>query len=328
MIRKVFQILAPLLVLATGWGKVYSQVTEARVELDTNAIMIGDQIELTLALDVPANSEVFWPYLTADTVVTGIEIIGSGEVDTAALDKDYLRLEQTLTVTSFDSGYYAIPPIPFKFRMKGDTTEYSLQSVPAYLQVNSPDVDMNAAIKPIKPPLEAPFTIDEALPYIGGGLLLALFAAGIVYYLRKRRKHEPVFRPRPKPRVPAHVRALDDLDKLKLKKLWQSGKVKEFYIELTGIVRLYIEDRFGVDALEMTTNEIMIGLKPFNINEEALSKLEKTLVLADLVKFAKEKPLPVENDTSLNNCIDFVRETKPIEQPEKTEQKETEKVSA
>jgi hypothetical protein len=327
MKRDLLIATALLLILTIAFQKSYSQATEARISLDTSAILLGDQIDLTLALDVPANSEVFWPFFTGDTVVTGIEILSTGPVDTISLNDDYLRLEQAIKITCFDSGYYQIPPIPFKFRMKGDTTNYMLQTIPAFLEVSAPEVDMNAEIKPIKPPLEAPFTLDEALPYIGGVLLLGLLVFGILYYLRKRKKEEPVFRPRFKPDVPAHIQAMEQLEALKMKKLWQSGKIKEYYSELTEIVRWYVEERYKVPALEMTTGEIVSGLKKTDVNAEALTKLDNTLILADLVKFAKEKPLPVENDVSLNNCIDFVKETKPQEQTEEKETEKPEKVS-
>ena len=103
---------------------------------------------------------------------------------------------------------------------------------------------------------------------------------------------------------------MNGLESLKVKKLWQAGKVKDYYTELTDIVRIYIEERFSVQAVEMTTEEILEGLKDSYIDQESINKLARTLVLADLVKFAKEKPLPLENDTSMNNTIDFVKETR------------------
>jgi len=105
-----------------------------------------------------------------------------------------------------------------------------------------------------------------------------------------------------------------------LKKLWQAGKVKEYYPELTDIVRVYIEDRFAVMAIEMTTHEILDGLKKHLINDEAMQKLRGSLELADLVKFAKANPTPLENDTCLNHGIDFVNETKLIETETKGEE--------
>ena len=86
--------------------------------------------------------------------------------------------------------------------------------------------------------------------------------------------------------------------------------MKDYYTELTDIVRVYIEDRFEVAAVEMTTDEIMQGMKQTNAGQSSMEKLGKTLVLADLVKFAKEQPLPLDNDNSMSFCVDFVNETK------------------
>jgi hypothetical protein len=117
--------------------------------------------------------------------------------------------------------------------------------------------------------------------------------------------------PRRKPSVPPHVQALEELEALKKKKLWQSGKVKEYHTAITDVVRWYIEERYRVPALEMTTEEIMQGLKGTDAGSEPREKLYQALLLADLVKFAKEQPLPVDNDESMEHCIYFVNETKP-----------------
>ena len=85
--------------------------------------------------------------------------------------------------------------------------------------------------------------------------------------------------------------------------------MKDYYTELTDIVRIYIEDRFNVNAVEMTTEEILDGMKRTDAGKASIDKLSHTLMLADLVKFAKEQPLPVDNDNSLSDSIEFVNET-------------------
>ena len=116
--------------------------------------------------------------------------------------------------------------------------------------------------------------------------------------------------------------AINELEGLKLRKLWQAGKTKDFYTELTDIIRVYIEGRFGVKAVEMTTDEIMEGIRNTDITRESIDKLGRTLVLADLVKFAKEKPLPLDNDNSMKHSLDFVYDTRPqSEEPEVIEDK-------
>jgi hypothetical protein len=147
-------------------------------------------------------------------------------------------------------------------------------------------------------------------------LLVVLVILAIYFFLIKKKKKEPVIKMRLKPTIPADEAALEALETLRLKKLWQSGRVKEYYSEMTDIVREYIELRFSIRALEMTTDEISSSIRQVAVNGQAREKLVSTLTLADLVKFAKEQPMPMENDLCLNQCIDFVRETRPPKNPE------------
>jgi hypothetical protein len=142
-------------------------------------------------------------------------------------------------------------------------------------------------------------------------LLVAALAFAVYYFLIRKKKKVPVAISRLKPTLPPDVAALEAFETLRMKKLWQSGRIKEYYSEMTDIVREYIELRYPVRALEMTSDEIATALRKANIDREAQDKLNSTLTLADLVKFAKEQPLPLDNDRSLNHCIDFVRETRP-----------------
>jgi hypothetical protein len=164
-------------------------------------------------------------------------------------------------------------------------------------------------IKDIKAPIEAPYTFREALPWIFGVLLVLIFGFLAYYYFRKRKKEEPVFKVQSKPKIPPHRIALDALEELRLKKVWQSGRIKDYHTELTDILRIYLDDSFFIHAQEMTTDEIMQAISNTATNDQAKEKLKQTLILADLVKFAKMQPLPLEHDTSLNHAVDFVKET-------------------
>jgi hypothetical protein len=280
--------------------------TEAVAKLDTTDITIGDQIKLHLSFSGPKDIEIAWPQIT-DTIVSDVEVIDRTGIDTIPGDNNNLYT-QNLTITSFDSGYYAIPPFRFNYRVKGDTVLHFAETSPLLLGVHTVEVDTTKAFKDIKMPIAAPYTFREALPWILLGLGIILIAYLIFYYLKKKKQDEPVFKAR-KPKLPPHQIAFDALENLRFKKLWQNGKVKEYHTELTDILRTYISEKFGVHALEMTTEEIVESLEPTPVNEQALAKIKETFVLADLVKFAKAQPLPVENDLSLNNAIDFVKET-------------------
>jgi cell division protein YceG involved in septum cleavage len=170
-------------------------------------------------------------------------------------------------------------------------------------------VDTAQDIRDIKKPIAAPFTFREALPWIIALLLLAGAGYFIFYYLKKRKKAEPVFRAPVKIKIPPHQVALDALENLRNKKLWQTGQVKEYHTELTDIIRDYIFGKFNIHAPELTSDEILNALNYTATDQEARQKLNQTFVVADLVKFAKMQPLPMEHDASLTNAIEFVKAT-------------------
>jgi LPXTG-motif cell wall-anchored protein len=292
-------------------GGIFAQTFVAKATLDTNSILIGDQINLNIEFTSSQNNVVIWP-LFNDTITNEIEIIGKSEIDTIITEQqDLITLKQILKITSFDSGYYEIPPVKFIYREKNDTATYNVFTAPLFLNVLTIPVDTTKAMMPIKGPISAPYTLREAVPWILIGVGVLLIGLFLFYYFRKRKKKEPLFKLKPKPKIPPHVIALNALEKLRINKLWQSGKIKEYHTEITDIIRVYIHDRFGIDAMEMTTNEILesFNKKSEKVDDRLKNKLKQTLMLADLVKFAKEKPLPLENDKSLNNSIDFVKET-------------------
>ena len=305
-----------LLFLVAGLnGTMKGQYTGATARLEKENIQIGDQVKLDLTVTVPTRSLVQWPILL-DTLTGNVEILRKSGLDTVSSDKNKFTLKQELLITSFDSGSYVIPPISFKYTQKGDTLTYFTKTLPLNLDVQTVQTDPSKDIKPIKPPLSAPVTFREMLPWIGIWLLILVIAVLVNYYIKKRKQKAPVVTSRLKTTIPPFEAAIEALESLRLKKLWQSGRVKEYYSEMTEIVREYIELRFPVRALEMTTTEINAALWQTDVTSNSREKLYQTLILADLVKFAKEQPLPLENDLSLNQCVDFVRETRPRKEAE------------
>ena len=298
------------LLIAFYTGKTHSQEVSPIVRFDTTDILIGDQIDLNISFTMPLDYRVLWPHYK-DTLTRNIEIISMTPVDTLINESENIvEMIQSLTVTSFDSGYYYVPPVRFRYQPIDDTVFREATSIPLYLKVHTMAVDTTQPIKAIKPPLEAPLTFREILPWlsIGLGVLIVILIAAYVY--TRWKKNKPLFRIRPRIILPPHVVAMNGLESLKGKKLWQAGKVKDYYTELTDILRNYIEERYDVMAVEMTTEEILEGMKNTDAPKESVDKLSRTLVLADLVKFAKEKPMPLDNDISMNSSIDFVKTTR------------------
>ena len=289
----------------------FAQQIEVNSTIDSNSILIGQQahINLNVTYDVKEGAvNIVFPTIY-DTINEFVEIVNKSLIDTVIPDKEnptVFTQSQQITITSFDSGYYAIPP--FKFIVNKDTFE----TEPLLLEVQTVAVDTAQAIFDIKAPLEEPFNFMDWLKenwiWIVGTLgLLILIALIIIYFKNKKPVEKEV---EAKPEIPIHVLALEKLESIKRQKLWQDGKVKQYHSEISETLRNYIEERFFVNALEETTNEIMHGLRLQSIDSLTMNKLNQTLVLADLVKFAKEQPTPAENEMNINNAIEFINQTK------------------
>jgi len=285
----------------------FSQKVEVLSQLDTNAMLIGDHVAMELRYTGSVKSQVLWPFLP-DTILGNIIVIGRGKIDTSyTSDKKRVTLSQELNLTCYDSGFYTIPGIPFNYRDLPDTNRLTATTPMLLLAVHTVKVDTTQAIKPIKSPIKIPLTFREMIPWILA--ILGVFAViiAVFWYLRKRKKNEPVFQLKPRVKMLPHELALQEFEKLRVKKLWQGGKIKEYHSELTEILRKYIENQFNVAALEQTSSELVENLKhDTECPAQAIQKLENILVQADLAKFAKSMPLPAENENSLSDGIDFV----------------------
>ena len=288
----------------------FAQVVSVSAKLDTNAMLIGDHVGMTLKYTGPGKSQVLWPFMP-DTILGRITIIGRGKIDTSYTpDKKVITLSQQLNITCYDSGFYTIPSIPFRYRILPDTANLSATTTMLLLAVHTIKVDTTKAIKPIIGPLRVPITFREILPWLLVALaVVVMIIAGIWYFVR-RKTAGPVFSLKPRIVLLPHELALQELEKLRVKKLWQSGKIKEYHSELTEILRRYIEERYHVPALEQTSAEI---LESMIVNgdcpRKTLDRLGDLMILADMVKFAKLQPVATENDKSLTDGIEFVYST-------------------
>ena len=316
------QIFLLILFFIAGNGYCHAQVIKAEAKLDTVAMLIGDQVKLTLGFSVPKEYITSWPVIP-DTILGHLQVISRSRIDTTwSSDKKVISLQQKLLLTSFDSGFFAIPAIRFYYKIPPDTTIRFEQAQTMFLRVNTLAVDTTKEIKPIKGPFHIPLSFREILPWILLGLLVVAIGFVIFYIIRKREKAEPIFRVRPKIRLLPHEIALMEFEKLRVKKLWEGGMIKQYHSELTDILRKYIEDRFQCKAMESTTGEILDDLKDKgDLEQSVLQDLGQILTLADMVKFAKLQAVGTENEESLVNAIGFVNSTIPKMKEESEETK-------
>ncbi len=278
-----------------------------RTALERDSIWLGDQIKLMIVVEQPAGTKIEFPALSDS--IQKIEILKRSKIDTSKLDGTRLQLKQSYLITCFDSGAHYIPAFYFRF-MNGGLRD-SIKSNDLTLFVKFPPVDLKHGPVDLKKPFAAPITFKEIAPWLLAIILLAAILFLVIYAINRRNKNRPLFQRPAKPKTPPHLTAIQELDKLKEEQLWQQEKFKDYYTRLTDIVRVYIEDRFKMAAMEQTTHEIIAGFKESkeSIENKSLLELKEILELADLVKFAKLTPLPDENFKMLSNAYLFVKET-------------------
>ena len=171
-------------------------------------------------------------------------------------------------------------------------------------------MDTAGNIKDIKPQLQAPLTWKEIGKYALIVLLGIALIFGLLYGIRRLNPRKKAAVRAEKPKEPAHIIALRDLEALRQKKLWQEGLHKQYYSELSDILRTYLLNRWGVPALEMVSEEILRALEAVPVSAKHLHALQCTLQTADAVKFAKACPLPDENSQAFQSVYTFVEETR------------------
>jgi len=300
---------APSLVLAvfllfTAGIPAEGQLISVSPRFDTTSIWIGEQTNFMISLEQPADMYVTFPLLS-DTLSRNIEILSEMPADTTQIGDNRIKINKFYRVTSFDRGEHFVEALPFVF-FTGDD-ERVLNTNRVRLEVLAPDIDEEGSIYDIKSPLGIPLGIMEILPW----LVLLLFASLVVWFIIryvKHRKKESLLSETAIPSEPAHVIALRELKQLKSESLWQNGKVKEYYTRLTEIVRIYIERRFGIMAMERTSYEIIEQLGERNgVDRKVVDLLEECFSLADMVKFARARPGEEDHESSLNTAFHFVK---------------------
>lgn len=315
--RLLYAIL--LVLLSGGMYSLQAQQVTVKASIDSTHILIGDQLKLLLEVEKPKDLNVQFPQVP-DTFSTKVEVVNRSKIDTIKLDdKTRQRLTQTLFITSFDSGKHQIPQ--FYFRMKNGQVLDSTATRELMFQVHTMKIDTTKGPIDIKTVYGAPVTLKEVMPYILGVILIGALIFFIFYYIRWKKKNKPLFAKPEKPAEPAHIIALRELDRIKVQKLWQQEKIKQYYSEVSDTIRTYILNRFEIPAMEQTSSETIstFKLRKDLVDDKTLDQLQHILSLADLVKFAKYSPLPDDNNLALMNAYFFVNQTKKeeVKTPEK-----------
>lgn len=300
-------------------GMVQAQQVTVDARIDSLQLLIGEQAKVELEVSLDAKQKLQLPFLR-DTLVKGVEILDIAKPDTQMLnDGKRMLIKQEYTITSFDSALYYLPP--FEVMVDGAPYRSKALAVKVYsIPVDTLHPEQFFGPKTVR---EIPITWDDVSTIVWLTLLM-LALGGLAYYLFIRYKdNKPIIKKiKIEPKLPPHQQALQEIERIKGDKTLRTTDPKAYYTELTDVLRTYMEERFGFNAMEMTSSEIIDKLKEIN-DKESINDLMFLFQTADLVKFAKHSPLMNENDMNLVNAVDFINKTKvepdPNAKPEPTE---------
>ncbi len=296
--------------------------TTISAKLDSTHVLMGKTIGLHISVVQDREVNGLMLNLVADTLNAKVEIADKGKADTTALDNNRLQINRDITLQAFDPGTYQLPAILY---VVGRDTLRSKETLT--LTVDSIKVDPQGKIKDFKPVAEVPFKLLDWVPdfisdYLWAWLAgLLLLAFGIYAYFKWYKKGINPLKP-VKKRLPPYEEAMQALSNLKSRNLWQNGQEKEYYTTLTDILRVYIDRRFGINAVEMTSTQIMDKIRQNEDAHIAKEQLNNVLEIADFVKFANMHTLADDNEIAFQRAVNFVEQTKPLPQPNEEEGKE------
>ena len=325
--------IALFLILVVAWMPLWAQVTfEARI--DTVVLLIGQQRELTLELTCNSGQKIEMPPLQPEMpLADGVEVVELIARDSARLDEGKrLMLTERWAITAFDSALVYLQP----FTARVDGKPYQSKSLGLKVltvPVDTVHTDQFFGPKTIQ---DNPFSWADWKPLLWLAFLTAAVFLLLLYVGLRYHQNKPIIKiVKRTVKLPPHQVAMAEIERIKAERKWAEEDSKEYYTLLTDALRGYIRDRYGFNATEMTSSEIIYHLTQVQ-DQQAFDELRQLFQTADLVKFAKWTTLINENDANLVNAIDFINQTKvevdPHAKPEPeeitVEEKENRKRSA
>jgi len=272
-----------------------------------DSVLIADQLFYGFELeDVEDGTQLAFPDYSKG-FMDSIEVVRSWRLDTLSKPKAPLkRIRAGIVIAAFEEGRYQLPPLSVLRTAAGGSTD-TLVFDSQLLDVRTMPVDTATfVIHDIKGQIRYPVTFKEVMPWIGAALLLAVLVA-LAVILIKRRKHSLEEAAH---KDPAYIVALRRLDRFRGSKYWAPEKQKAFYSGITDTLRFYIADRFGIDAMEMTTAEIFDALKGCeDLPADLYGESKELFELADFVKFAKHIVSDEDNAKALPSAVRFITST-------------------
>lgn len=288
-----------------------AQHVSVNAEIDSCQRLIGQQARIKLKVGVDADKNALLPIFEKE-IVEGVEIVEKLPNDTQRLnDGKRLLITEEYIVTSFDSALYTIPA----FEVLVDNMPYYSEELALAVYTMPIDTANLEQFFPPKGIWETEMQWEDYENSVYYSILLLLLIAAITWITARYINNKPIIRiVKVEPKLPAHTVALSEIERIKSDTSWRtSASSKAYYTALTDALRIYMTERFGFNAMEMTSEEILESLLRIK-DKESIKELREILETSDLVKFAKFNPPMNENDRNLLNAIEFINSTKPAEE--------------
>ncbi len=304
--RRGFYKMISIICLLTTVSRIDAQV-QVESTIDSIQILIGEQAHVTLNVSMKKGLKLEMPQFKRTEYVTpGVEFVSDTQADTSELDNNMIKVSKIYTLTSFDENLYYLP----EMTVKVDGKPYKTKSLALKVLTVPVDTLHPEQFFPPKDVQNNPFQWAEwRVPFWLSLLLIAMMFCAL--YLRKRLKDNKPIIAKIKiiKKVLPHQKAMKEIERLKEEHMTSSENNKEYYTRLTDTLRKYIEERFGFNAMEMTSSEIIDRLNSVD-DRKMIDELKELFTTADLVKFAKYSTLINENDANLVNAVEFINTTK------------------
>ncbi len=296
-----------IIILLSAFVAGMAQV-KVEMSLEPMELLVGEQSAITLSVTMKEGQQAQFPdYKYAAPLIPGVEVLEMKDLDTLHLDDQRVKLTRVYTITSFDDSLYYLKPMEVK--VDGKTYQAKGRFGLKVLTVEVDTLHPNQFFPP-KGVQDNPFLWSEWSPLFWLSLLTLLLIAAVAYLYVRLRDNKPIIsRIRFVRHVPPHQKAMLQINKIKGEHIDTGGDQKEYYTRLTDTLRTYLEERFGIKAMEMTTGEIMERLR-LEEDQSKIDELRDLLETADLVKFAKHTALLNERDRNMASVIEFIEATK------------------
>lgn len=285
-----------------------SAATSIKAQLDSAAVLMGrlNGLKVEVVTGQGSHGEFLFNEAALDTM--GMSLHSVSDVVSTPLGNDVVQLTRTYYIQAFDSGAYTLPQV--LYAEAGDT----LASNTPTLKVVPVDVSQKEDINPDADVMDPDrrwydflpdFLTDYWVWWLVGILVVAAGICAALIYTRKIEIKLPQKAPVPPDRI-----ALRKLAKLRESKMWENGREKDYYTHLVDILREYLQRRFEIYAMEMTSTEIMQAVRSNPTAKISQSNINEIVAIADFVKFARVRPMPDDNVRSMHAAVRFVEETK------------------